>query len=212
MNRRAMTKTGPTLRRLRLFAAPFVLACLCACSPQGSGGAGELIGAPLDGSGIGGPFTLVDKAGKSVAWTDFAGKYRMVYFGYTFCPDACPMDVGVMMQGYARFAREHPEAAARLQPIFITIDPARDTPARVGEFAAAFSPRLIGLTGTQDQVDVAVKAFRAVALRGKDTPGGYLMDHSRMVYLMGPDGQPLEALPVDKGAEAVAADLARMVR
>lgn len=208
MNRRAMIK--PKL--LFAIALSAVLpAALTACGPAAEPPA-QITGTAIDGAAIGGPFELVNKAGKPVKWDDFAGKYRIVYFGYTFCPDACPMDMGILMQGFAKFEKSHPALAAKVQPIFITIDPARDTPARVGEFAAAFSPRLIGLTGTQAQVDVAVKAFKAVAARGTDTPGGYLMDHSRMAYLMDPAGKPIEALPVDKDADAVAADLAISVK
>ena len=144
-------------------------------------------------------------------WSDFAGRYRIVYFGYTFCPDACPTDVGVTMRGLAIFARAHPALADQIQPMFITIDPARDTPAVVGQFAAAFSPRLLGLTGTPAQVDQAARAFAVYYARGKTTPGGYLMDHSRIAYLMGRNGEPIEMLPVDKGPAAVAADLATWI-
>ena len=211
MNRRAMTK-------------PFLALALCAsavtlsaCSQQQPAAPPPQIeGTPLDGAAIGGPFSLYDKAGKRVSWDDFKGKYRIVYFGYTYCPDACPMDMSVLINGFNLFAKDHPEQAAQVQPIFITIDPARDTAARVGEFTAAFSPRLIGLTGSQAEVDVAVNAFKAVAARGADTPGGYLMDHSRMAYLMGPGGEPSASLPVDqgitKGPAAVAADLAKLVK
>ncbi len=205
MNRRAMIKPR---NLISLLLAPIALT---ACSPKGTPPA-AIAGVELTGAEIGGPFTLSDKDGKPVKWSDFAGKYRIVYFGYTFCPDACPTDVGVMMRGFAAFAKAHPDLAAKVQPMFITIDPARDTAPRVGEFAAAFSPRLLGLTGTQAEVDAAVKAFKVVAQRGQDTPGGYLMDHSRLAYLFGPDGKPIEALPVDKNAEAVAADLAISVK
>lgn len=205
MNRRAMTK--PSL----VFFSLAVLA-LGACTPAAPAPETELAGTALEGAAIGGPFTLSDKDGKPVTWDQFKGQYRIVYFGFTFCPDACPMDVGAMMQGYNRFAKSHPSLAAEVQPIFITIDPARDTPARVGEFTAAFSPRLIGLTGTQDQVDGAVKAFKVYAARGKETAGGYLMDHSRQAYLMDREGKPLVALAIDKGPDAVAADLALMVK
>ncbi|MFM5923466.1 MAG: SCO family protein [Novosphingobium sp.] len=205
MNRRAMKK-------------PFVLALvassaivLSACSPQDQQQA-QPIGASIEGSSIGGPFTLTDKDGKRVTWDQFKGKYRVVYFGYTFCPDACPRDVNILIQGFTRFAKDHPQQAAEVQPIFITVDPARDTPARIGEFTAAFSPTLLGLTGTQAEVDGAVKAFKVVARRGTDTPGGYLMDHSRMAYLMGRNGEPIAVLPVDKDAAAVAADLALLVK
>ncbi|MEQ1542159.1 MAG: SCO family protein [Novosphingobium sp.] len=205
MNRQAMTKPLS-------FALLALAACLSACSDQGLAPAPAIQGVDLAGTPIGGPFTLVDKDGKTVKWSDFSGKYRTVYFGYTFCPDACPTDVGVLMQGFARFEKAHPDRAAKVQPLFVSIDPARDTPARVGEFAAAFSPRLTGLTGSQAQIDEAVRNFKALATRGKDVPGGYLMDHSRAAYLFDPQGQPIESLPVDKNAEAVAADLAISVK
>ena len=168
-------------------------------------------GTALDGAAIGGDFTLTDQTRKTVRYADFAGRYRIVYFGYTFCPDACPLDVGIMMQGLRRFVAAHPAAAGQIQPMFITIDPARDTPAKVGEFAAAFGHPLIGLSGSPAQIAVVVKAFRVYAARGKDTPGGYLMDHSRFAYLMDRAGRPIEALPTDQGADAVAADLALAV-
>lgn len=184
-------------------------ALLAGCQPTGSTDAGE---PPLAGAAIGGPFELVDKGGKTVRWSDFEGKYRMVYFGYTWCPDVCPLDVARMMRGYARFKAAEPEVAARIQPIFISIDPERDTPAKVGEFAAAFSDDLIGLTGTPAQVKAAADAFKVYYKKGEAAANGqYLMDHSTAAYLMGPDGEPLALLPIDvndKG-EAVAAELAK---
>lgn len=208
MNHRAMIK--PKL--LFAIALSAVLpAALTACGPAAAPPA-EITGTAIDGAAIGGPFELVDKAGKPVKWDDFAGKYRIVYFGYTFCPDACPMDMGILMQGFAKFEKSHPDLAAKVQPIFITIDPARDTPARVGEFTQAFDGNLLGLTGTAEQVEAAAKAFVAYYARGKDVPGGgYLMDHSRIVYLMNRKGEPVAMLPVDKGPDAVAAELAKWV-
>jgi protein SCO1 len=205
MNARAMTK--PSL----VFLSLAVLA-LAACGSSAPKPEAAVSGTALDGAAIGGPFTLTDKDGRRVSWDQFKGKYRIVYFGFTFCPDACPLDVGAIMQGFNRFANDHPDRAAQVQPIFITIDPARDTPAKVGEFTAAFSPRLLGLTGTQAEIDGATKAFKVYAAKGKDTPGGYLMDHSRQAYLMDRDGRPLVALAIDKGPEAVAADLALLVK
>jgi len=203
MNRRAMTKVFPHALALAcLFALPLAA---CGTSPQQEA-------APLAGAAIGGEFNLIDKAGKPVRWADFRGKYRIVYFGYTFCPDACPTDVGIAIKGLDQFAKGHAALAEQVQPIFISIDPARDTPEVVGQFAAAFSPRLIGLTGTPTEIDKAAKAFAVYHQRGKDTAGGYLMDHSRVVYLMGRNGEPIAMLPVDKGAPAVAADLATWVK
>ena len=210
MNRRAMTKPHPLIAAL-LFATP-LLTALPGCQQSGRPAPAAITGTSIEGTPIGGAFNLIDKDGKPVTWDSFKGKYRIVYFGYTFCPDACPTDVGVTMQAMKKFEAAHPDLAAKVQPIFISIDPARDTPARVGEFSAAFSPRLLGLTGSQEQVDQAVKAFRAVAAKGKQSGGGYLMDHSRIAYLMDPDGKPIEVLPVDKGAEAVASDLALSVQ
>ena len=185
MNRRAMTYLPRFLATLLLTLA------LAACSS-------EPVAPPLEGAKIGGPFTLVDKSGKDVRWSDFDGRYRIVYFGFTFCPDACPMDVQAMMAGFREFEKSAPARAAKVQPIFISIDPERDTPDAVGEFAAAFHPRLMGLTGTPEQVAVAAKAFAAYYARGEETAGGYLMDHSRAAYLMGPKGEPIALLPVDK--------------
>lgn len=168
---------------------------------------------PLEGAAIGGPFQLMDKAGKTVTWDQFKGRWRIVYFGYTYCPDACPMDVQALMQGFTRFEKAHAALAAKVQPIFISIDPARDTPQVVGEWTGAFGPRLLGLTGTQAQVDKAAKAFAVYYRKGTVTPdGGYLMDHTRIAYLMNPDGKPVAMLPVDKGPDAVAAELAKWVR
>jgi protein SCO1/2 len=201
MNRRAMMKP--------ILAAILLSLMLVGCAP---GESAQLTGTDLKGAAIGGSFTLTDKDGKTVRWEDFDGRYRIVYFGFTFCPDACPTDMRSLMQGFARFEKEHPERAAKVQPIFITIDPARDTPKQVGEFAAAFHPRLIGLTGSQAEVDRAAKAFKAYYARGADMPGGYNMDHSRIAYLMDPAGRPIEGLPVEQSPDAVAADLAIAVQ
>jgi len=203
MNARAMTKP---------FRTPLVAALSALLLLSGCGGGAAPGDAPLAGAAIGGPFTLVNKDGQTVRWSDFDGHYRIVYFGYTFCPDACPTDMAVAMRGLDLYAKTHPKEADSLRPIFISIDPARDTPKVVGQFAAAFSPRLIGLTGTPAQVDQAAKAFAAYYTRGKNTSGGYLMDHSRIAYLMGPKGEPIAMLPVDKNPQAVADDLARWVR
>jgi protein SCO1/2 len=124
----------------------------------------------------------------------------------------CPLDVQRMMQGYARFKEAEPELAAQVQPIFVTIDPARDTPEVVGEFTRAFSGDLLGLTGTAEQVDRAARAFAVYYQKGEDAGNGsYLMDHSRAAYLMGRDGEPIATLPVDQSGEAVAAELAKWV-
>ena len=203
MNRGAMFA-----RRAVPLAACLALALLAGCSGA-SPPAGD---PPLAGAAIGGPFELVDSAGRTVRWSDFDGKYRMLYFGYAYCPDVCPLDVQRMMQGYARFKQASPELAAQVQPIFVTIDPARDTPAVVGEFTSAFSNDLLGLTGTPAQIDEAAKAFAVYYQKGEESAGGgYMMDHSRAAYLMGRTGEPIATLPVDQSPEAVATELEKWV-
>jgi protein SCO1/2 len=136
----------------------------------------------------------------------------VIYFGYAYCPDVCPLDVQRMMQGYARFKEAEPALAAQVQPIFVTIDPARDTPQVVGQFTRAFSNDLVGLTGTAEQVDKAARAFAVYYQKGEEgAGGGYLMDHSRAAYLMGRKGEPIAMLPVEQSPEAVAAELAKWV-
>lgn len=203
----------PSAARTVAFSALALAASLALAGCGGGAPAGEAAAEPpLAGARIGGEFTLVDKSGKTVHWGDFAGKYRVVYFGYTFCPDVCPTDVQRIAQGVKTLKGEDPAKAAKIVPIFISVDPARDTPRVVGEFTSAFSPDMVGLTGTSEQVAAAAKAFAVAYGKGEAQPGGgYLVDHSRIAYLFGPDGAPIATLPADKGAAAVAAELARWV-
>jgi protein SCO1/2 len=200
MNRGAMSSV-----RASFLAAALSLTCLV----SGCGPAAE---PPLAGSGIGGPFELVDKTGKTVRWSDFDGRYRMVYFGFTYCPDACPTDLARSGKGLQQFEREHPDLGAKIQPIFISVDPDRDTPAVVGEFAANFHPRLIGLTGTPAQVKAAADAFKVFYEKARPAAdGSYMVNHSTVTYLFGPKGEPLATIPTDEGPEAVAQELGKWV-
>ena len=205
-----MNHIATPLRRFAVICALSATIILAACQQAQPAPPEE---PPLAGADIGGDFELVDSAGEQVRWADFAGKYRIVYFGFTYCPDICPTDVQRMMQGYNTFAESNAALAEKIAPIFISVDPERDTPEQVGKFTAAFSDRLIGLTGTPEQVKQAADAFRVFYSRGADTPGGgYLVDHSAIVYLFGPAGEPLAILPTDEGADAVAAELEKWVR
>ena len=178
---------------------------LAACS----GGAEE---PPLKGAAIGGPFTLTDQDGRPATERDYAGRYRIMYFGFTHCPDVCPTDLAVIGQALRRFEKSDPARAARVTPIFVSVDPERDTPAVLKDYVAAFHPRLVGLTGTPPQL--ADMARRYGAYYGKEAPaaGGYNVNHSRLAQLIGPQGEPIALLPYDKGAEAVAAELDRWVK
>jgi protein SCO1/2 len=196
---------------------PLALSALAAAAlALALGGCGEISAPapepPLAGAAIGGAFELTDTAGERVRWADFEGRYRIVYFGYAFCPDVCPTDVQRTIQGLDQFAQDQPERAARIQPIFISVDPARDTPEVIAEFTRAFSDDLIGLTGTEAEVAAVAKTF-GVPFRKQpaDEDGYYLVDHARTVFLFGPAGEPLALLPADQGADAVATELAKWV-
>jgi protein SCO1/2 len=168
---------------------------------------------PLAGAAIGGPFTLINQQGKPVSDTDFKGKYRMVYFGYTWCPDICPTDMQQLGKAFRAFEAKHPDLASKVQPIFISVDPGRDTPDKIAPFVAAFHPRFIGLTGTPAQIDAVTRAYAIPVLKGDDDgSGNYLVDHGRMTFLMDPDGKPMALLTPDKGADTVTADLEKWVR
>lgn len=168
---------------------------------------------PLDGARMGGPFTLTAQDGRRVSSEEFAGKYRIVYFGYTFCPDVCPVDLQLISAALRQFERSDPERAARVQPIFITTDPARDTPAALREFAAGFHPRLVALTGTPDEIGRAARAHGVYfSARPPSAGGGYLVDHNRMAVLYGPEGEPVAILPQDSGPGGVLEALDRWVR
>lgn len=180
-----------------------------------------LSSAPLAGAAIGGDFTLTDQDGKKRTWKEFGGQYRIVYFGYTNCPDICTPDMQNLMLGLKAFEKVKPELAAKIQPVFITVDPKRDTPEVLKQFVSAFHPRAIGLTGTDAEIADATKKFAVYSSRVEgSSPESYLMSHSQTPYLMDPDGKPLAILPADQpkteaneGApDLVEADLAKWVR
>jgi len=169
---------------------------------------------PLEGAAIGGDFTLTDQDGKPFDSKSLKGKYRIFYFGYTFCPDACPTDMAVLGKAMRQLDQKNPAASAKIQPIFVSVDPARDTPSVLKQFVTAFYPRLIGLTGSEAQIADVAKHY-AISYRKEPAPAGatgYLMDHPRVAYLFDPDGRPIEMLPVDANADQVEADLEKWVR
>ena len=183
-----------------------IIALLAACNMGGGGNASseaESMRGDLAGARIGAPFTLTDQYGKKVRWDDFKGKYRLVYFGYSYCPDVCPLDLQHIMQGFSQFEKADAARAAKVQPIFISVDPERDTPAVLKTYVAAFHPRLIGLTGTPEDVAKVAKDFVVIANKEKaEGASGYLVSHSRTPYLFGPDGQPVALVPVDDPGSA----------
>jgi protein SCO1/2 len=165
------------------------------------------------GSGValvGGPFSLVDQDGRRVTEKDFLGKYMLVFFGYTYCPDICPTELQVMSAALDQLGPE----ADRIQPIFVSIDPARDTPEVLKAYVANFGPRLIGLTGSPEEVAAIAKAYRAYYAKAGNgsTATDYLMDHSSIIYLMGPDGRFVKHMPYTTDAAKLATELKETLR
>ncbi|MEI9984404.1 MAG: SCO family protein [Aliidongia sp.] len=135
---------------------------------------------------IGGPFTLVDGAGQTVTDQQFRGRYMLIYFGYTHCPDACPTALNDMAVALGKLGEAERK---RVQPIFITVDPERDTGQALSDYVAAFGPEFIGLTGSLDQIAQVKKEFRVYAAKHPTKDGDYDMDHSSVIYLMDPSGR-----------------------
>lgn len=190
-------------RFLLTLSASILLAATSACNPgdaNGSNASAET--PPLEGARIGGNFTLTNQDGGKTSFSDFDGKYRLIYFGYTYCPDVCPVDLQRLMQGLRLVEKDNPELGASIQPIFITIDPQRDKPAQIKQYISAFHPRLLGLTGTADEIADAAQKY-IVTYQKRETPGSseYLMDHSNLAYLMGPGGNPIALIPTGKGPD-----------
>jgi protein SCO1/2 len=168
---------------------------------------------PLAGARIGGPFVLTDEDGRQVTDRAFAGHYRIVYFGYTFCPDVCPTDVANLMHGWQLFGKTDAERANKIRSIFITVDPARDTPEALKSFTANFDPRLVGLTGTPEAIAKVTHDYGVAVSKQKPTaPGVYFVDHTNAAYLMDPDGKPLALLPSDGTPQAIADELSKWIK
>jgi protein SCO1/2 len=160
------------------------------------------------GVSIGGPFTLTDQAGAAVTEKTYDGSYRLIYFGYTFCPDACPTELGVMAQAIETMG----PAGQKVQPIFITIDPDRDTVQQLKGYVPLFDKRLVGLTGTPQQIAAVAKAYKVYYAKA-DQPGvdtkSYGMNHSSFVYLMDPKGRFLTVFSSDTDSDKMAAEIRR---
>ena len=136
---------------------------------------------------IGGPFELIDHSGRAVTDEFYRGKYLLISFGFTSCPDICPTTLLEISMTLDRLGVD----ARKIQPLFITLDPERDSPQVLAEYVANFHPQITGLTGTADQVATAAKAFRTYYRKTVLTDGDYVLDHSTVTFLMAPDGRYL---------------------
>jgi len=142
---------------------------------------------------IGGPFTLTDQAGRRVTEKDFLGRYMLIFFGYTHCPDICPSALQVMAAALDKLG----DKAKEITPVFVTLDPERDTPAKMADYVKSFDQRIVGLTGSKEEVASAAKAYRVYYQLGQPDKqtGDYAVDHAAIIYLMGKDGQFVTHIP-----------------
>lgn len=201
-------RTGVTMAR-RISVSYFWLALACvlfsapiAANETAEPSATELIEGLLSGRApVGGPFELTDQTGHRRTDADFQGKLVVIYFGYTYCPDVCPTE----LQSISLALDKLGAAADTIQPLFITVDPGRDTPARLADFVSSFHPRLIGLTGSLAEVRKTAIAYRTFfAKNGATTTDHYSVDHTGFVYLLGKDGRYLGFLPPSLSPDAIA--------
>ena len=156
---------------------------------------------------IGGPFSLVDQDGKRRTDKDFRGRFTLVFFGYTYCPDVCPTTLAVISSALDKMGPN----ADRVVPIFISVDPKCDTPEVLKSYLSAFGTRFVGLTGTDKDVAVAAKDYKVYYKVHPEADGNYSLDHSNVIYLMNPKGQFVANYTLETGPDAMAKDLNKRV-
>lgn len=156
---------------------------------------------------VGGPFTLVDTSGKTVTDKDFRGRYMLVFFGFTHCPDICPAELQVMDAAMEALGDD----AKKVAPIFISVDPERDPPEVVADYVKNFGDKIIGLTGSPEQIAAAAKAYRVSYAKfpNEASTSEYSIDHTTLVYLMAPDGEYITHFPFGTSADKMSAAIRR---
>jgi protein SCO1 len=194
-------------RSRHFFTAALAAAALLAAAPTAARAAPQ--GGPAPSvPGIGGDFTLETAAGRAVTKSSFRGKWLLVYFGYTACPDACPTALSAIAAALDALG----PLAAEVQPLFVTVDPKRDTPAVIGNYVKTFDPRILGLYGTTEQTAAAAKAFRVYYAVRQLGNGEYAIDHSAFVYVVDPAGRVVELLTGNLPGQAMAAALRDLMK
>jgi protein SCO1 len=176
------------------------LAVMLRGNPQG------VAGSPL-ASAIGGPFQLVDQNGSTVTEAALKGKWSLIYFGYTHCPDACPTALNDISIALSELGPKRDQ----VRPVFITVDPDRDTPKVLKEYVTAFDAPILGLTGTPEQVAKAAKDYRVYYAKHAEPGGDYSMDHSSVIYVMDPEGRFTATFTPDSTPEQMAERLKKLV-
>jgi protein SCO1/2 len=152
---------------------------------------------------LGGPFALTDQNGARKSDADFRGKYMLIFFGYSYCPDVCPTTLAVMNAALDMMGQR----GERIVPIFVTVDPKRDTPETMKTYLSAFGPRWVGLTGSDEEIAAIAKAYRVFYRVNAAEGANYTVDHSGVVYLMSPDGKFIANYSLDTQPDKLAADL-----
>ena len=155
---------------------------------------------------IGGPFTLVDDTGAQVSEADLKGKSTVMYFGYTFCPEVCPTTLTDLAQWMQMIGQD----ADRLNYVFVTVDPERDTPKVMHDYVSAFDPRIRGLTGTSEQIAKVTKEYGVYYKRIPTSDGGYVMDHSAVLYMMDPNVRFVGVIPYQEDTAKAVAKLKKL--
>lgn len=174
-------------------------------SPSAGGGGMQL----PPGVTLGGPFSLTDHTGRAVTERDFEGRWLMVYFGFTYCPDVCPTELGTIAAALDAMG----PLGEEVTPVLISVDPERDTPAQLADYVSAFHPRMLGLTGTPQQVADAARRYRVFYARAqRPDMTEYTMDHSSFVYLVGPDARVRTLFRAETTPEAMAAAIRGQLR
>ncbi|WP_343044739.1 SCO family protein [Allomesorhizobium camelthorni] len=158
---------------------------------------------------IGGPFTLTAPDGTTVTDETYRGKWLLVFFGYTSCPDICPATLSEIAVAIEELGPD----AAKLQPIFITVDPERDTPEVMGKYTGAIDPRIVGLTGSPQQIAAVAREYGAYSARYKTGAGAedYVVDHSTYIYIMDPQGKFVRGLDFDTPTGRIADTLRKIM-
>jgi protein SCO1 len=152
---------------------------------------------------IGGPFSLTDQNGRTVTDQDFKGRPFLVFFGFTHCPDICPTTMFEISEIFKKLG----PAGERVRALFVTVDPERDTPSALKDYLSSFDPRIVGVTGDEAALAAVAKAYRAYYKRVPLAEGGYTMDHTAIIYLMGKDGRFVTPFSLKRTTDAAAAEL-----
>ncbi|WP_343563471.1 SCO family protein [Kiloniella sp. b19] len=171
---------------------------------QGTSGSGTAL--------IGGPFELTSHEGQRMTQEDFKGKYMLIYFGYTYCPDVCPTSLALMSQALDNLEKTDPAIAEQITPVFITVDPERDQVEEVAAYVSHFYPGMVGLTGSPEDVRAAAKSYRVFYQKAESSEASdYLVDHSSITYLMGPDGTYVQHFAHGTQADAIASKIRELL-